>query len=192
MPTVLLKDIASIHTGYTFRGSIEPDEDGELRVVQIKDLVIGKPIPYVNLVQTSLDNVRRESFIQNGDVLFISRGTRNQAIPVEQDFTNVIFGAQILAVRTGDKVLPSYLACYLNLKPAQRYLEEYGVGSNVRVVTKSILEEMPVAVPPIEVQKRIVALCELSFKEERLMEEIKTKRKQLVEEALAKVLKQEN
>jgi restriction endonuclease S subunit len=186
---MVLKDIASIRTGYTFRGGIEHDKNGALCVVQIKDIAIGEPINWSKLVRTNLDNVRQDNLLKKGDVLFISRGTRNHAVHIDTDVDNVLFGAQLLAIRTGNKVLPSYLACYLNQKFIQQLFEEWAVGSNVKVLSKSILNQLPVAVPPLEIQQKVVDIWELSLQEEKLMEEIQTKRRQVVDETLSKFLR---
>lgn len=180
----ILKDIAQIRSGYPFRKGIEDVSDGEYRVIQIKDLDQGVMSSANNLVQTNLPDMRSDYFVQNGDVLFASRGERRRAAVVDEDLPKTIFSAQLFACSTDERVLPAYLAWYINQTPAQRYLDEHATGSYIRNVTKDALAHLLVPVPPLETQHKIVEVYRLGLREKQLLEEIKNKRSQLVEFAL--------
>lgn len=184
----LLKDITTIRAGYQFRGGVEPSPEGQYRVVQIKDISADGELSIGELVRTELDDVRGEHLLREGDLLFISRGPRKQAAVVGEDLSNVIAGAQFFIIKTGPGVLPEFLAWYINQTPAQRYLTENAVGSNVRIVTRAVLEHLSVEVPPVEDQQKIVKIHQLSLREKMLLETIKERRGWLIESALLKIV----
>jgi restriction endonuclease S subunit len=187
----LLKDIARIRAGYSFRGGIEPVPDGAYRVVQIKDVREGEPIDAEDLVRTDLPDASPDHLLRPGDVLFVSRAARKQAVVVDQDLPDTIFGSQFFACEPKKTVDPEYLAWYFNQKPAQRYFEEMAVGSHVRIVNKESMERLQVALPPLETQRKIVDIYKLGLQEKRLLEEIQRKRGQLVEAVLLKSVNSE-
>lgn len=186
-----LKDIAEIRPGYPFRGKVEPVAAGQYPVVQIKDITPDDRISFENLMRIDLPKVKSGFVLRAGDILFISRGTRNRAALVETDMGSMIAGAQFFILHPHE-VLPEFLAWYINQEPAQQYLEKAAVGSNVRLITKTALGQMPVPVPPLETQHRIVAVYHLGLEEKRLLEEIKQRRSKLVEMALLNSLKPNN
>jgi restriction endonuclease S subunit len=179
-----LKDIAAIRSGYPFRGRVEPVPDGEFRVVQIKDISQSARLEFGDLLRVDLPDVRQDYLLKRDDVLFASRGTRKQAVSIEGDLDNTTFGTQFFAIGARDGVLPAYLAWYINQQPAQRYLEEHSMGSNVRIVTKEALSRMPIQLPPLDVQRKVVEVHRLSLKEKELAQAIQAKRSLLVETAL--------
>lgn len=184
--SILLRNIARIRAGYSFRGRIKAVPDGAYRVIQIKDVSEGESIAAEDLVRANVPDARSDHLLRKGDVLFASRGARKQAVVIEHEFPKTVFGSQFFVCQPDEKVDPVYLAWYINQKPAQRYFEENAVGSNVRIVTKESLERLPVALPPLETQRKIAEVYWLSLLEKRLLEEIQRKRSQLVEVALLK------
>ena len=127
----LLKDIAAIRLGYPFRRGLDPVAHGQYRVLQIKDITRDDAADLSNLVRVNLPDVRDEHFVRHDDVLFVSRGVNKQAVAVEEEMEDTIVGSQLFLIRPSDGVLPEYLAWYMNQLPAQQYVEENSVGSNV-------------------------------------------------------------
>ena len=55
--TYLLKDIADIRTGYSFRAKLEPDSEGNILVVQLKELSDKNTIDISTAVKINMQNV---------------------------------------------------------------------------------------------------------------------------------------
>jgi restriction endonuclease S subunit len=180
----LLGQVATIRAGFPFRGRIEPNANGRHRVVQIKDVSDDGHLSFDGLLRTDVDGVRGEHFLSAGDVLFISRGTRRRAAAVEVGPGDVIASGQFFIIGPAQKVMPEFLAWYINRRPAQQYLAENAAGSNVQIITRPVLERLPVELPPLETQRRIVDVYKLSLQEQSLMAAIAERRARLVEEAL--------
>lgn len=187
----LLEDIASIRLGYPFRRGLEPAANGEYRVVQIKDITRDEPTDWNDLVRVNLPDVREEHFVKGGDVLFISRGVNKQAVAVEEETEGTIVGSQFLLIKPGAGILPEYLAWYMNQPPAQRFIEENSVGSNVRILSREAIQKMQIVVPPLETQHRIVEVNRLSRRERQLIDAIQERRGKLVAAVLLKSIRAE-
>ena len=179
----LLGHIAKIRAGFPFRGRVEPDADGRHRVVQIKDVSEDGHVSFDGLLRTDVDGVKGEHFLRAGDVLFISRGTRRQAAAVDNYPGDVIASGQFFIIGPSPEVLPAFLAWYINRRPAQEYLTENAAGSNVQIITRPVLERLPIELPPLDTQRRIVDVYKLSLGEQSLLAAIAERRARLVEHA---------
>lgn len=188
MEQILLKEIAELQAGYSFRSGITPAENG-IPIVQIKDVGV-RGVQFGDLVKAEVEDFRPEHRVRGGDVLFTTRGTsrRAAALGAGGDLPEAIFVAQIIALRVrpefAQTILPAYLAWYLNQPPAQQYLEENAGGSHIPNIRKESLANLSVDLPPIETQRKIAELYELRIKEQELTEEIQTRRGRLIEAAL--------
>jgi restriction endonuclease S subunit len=178
-----LKNIATIRTGYPFRGAVELDPNGNTQVIQIKDITSDNNLSEANLARTNIKNLKETYLVQLNAVLLIARGERRQAVAITKKIENTIAGHQFFVITPNPnvKVLSEYLAWYINQKPAQKYLEQHSKGTNVVLVTKEVLEALPIALPFLEVQKKIVHIYQLSLKEQELLNAIKEKRSKLIE-----------
>jgi restriction endonuclease S subunit len=188
----LLKQIAKVRAGYPFRGRIEPVPDGRTRVVQIRDVLSSGEVSLDGLIRTEVEDRRGEHLLRKGDVLFISRGTRRHAAAVTGEPDGVIASGQLFVLTPGPGVLPEFLAWLINQRPAQQYLGENAAGSNVRIITRPVLEHLRVDIPPLETQQKIVGVHKLSLREQTLLAAIAERRARLVEESLLRSLKNSN
>ncbi|MCI0338046.1 MAG: restriction endonuclease subunit S [Acidobacteria bacterium] len=186
-----LKDIARIRSGYLFRGKIEPDSNGQYQVIQIGDISTDASLVYGSLTRISLPDVKPSQIVETGDVLFISRGLRKQAVAITERLDSAIATSQIFVLRPDERLLPEYLAWYINQRPAQRYIEEHATGTNVSLINMEALSRMPVQAPSLETQRRIVQIYDLSLREKELMELIRHKRRALTEMSLLEMIDSE-
>lgn len=183
-----LGDVADIHAGHPIRGRVKPDDNGELLLVQLKnvDPVLG--IDHSTMVRIKSAS-KRPDLLRQGDVLFVNRGTRFFAVIVADGLHNAVAAPHFFVLRAHRKImLPEYLAWYLNHKRAQRYFAQYAAGSALPHVSSKILGELPVALPILDVQHTIVAAHDCVIRERRIMERILDKRASLVSEILDKAL----
>ena len=185
----LLADIASIRAGVPFRGKIEPIPTGRYRLVQIRDISEERPLNPDALVRIEAREARDDHVLRRGDVLLVARGTRNVAIPFLADVSDAITGSQVFVIRPHRDVSAEYLAFYLNQRTAQQYISESLAGSYIRFIPKEALNDLPVIVPPMEVQHKVVAVNRLTAMEHELLEQIKERRKQFTTESLQQVLR---
>src|SRR5262245_14338321 len=183
-----LIDIATIRSGYLFRERIKPDASGQYLVVQAGDILPDAGFSGSSLVRVSLPDVKQSQFLEKGDVLFISRGPRKQAIAIAWPIENSIATSQFFVLRPDERMLPEFLAWYINQRPAQRYIEEHSTGTSASLINLDAMKGLPVEAPPVETQARITKIHKLSLREKELMEAIQNKRRALIEMSLLKTI----
>jgi hypothetical protein len=183
-----LKDIAALRSGYLFRGKIEADPAGQYAVLQIGDIKPGNAIAPHLLTRVNLPDVRPSHLVATNEVVFISRGTRKGAIAMTEPLENVIATAQLFVLHLDETVLPAYLAWYLNQRDAQQHIEEHSTGTNVSLITIEALGKLPVQLPSLELQRRIVEIHQLALHEKHLLAQIQAKRQTLIERTLQNTL----
>lgn len=188
----VLKEIAEIQPGFSFRGKIEPRDDGEFQVLQIKDVGAGGELLTDDLIRTGGVSIKSEYLVQRGDVLLTTRGANRRAVFVAGDLPDTIFTAQIFSLRNIDeRVSPAYLAWYLNQRQAQEFLITNASGSYIQNIRIDDLSELPVAAPSRAKQEKIVEIDRLYRRERELVGLIQSKRSQIVEQMLAKIIEEE-
>lgn len=176
-----LKDIAEIRSGYQFRGRIEPEPHGMIRVIQIKDITRDRLLSSADLVTVNIDRDPEPYFVDLGDVLFLSRGHRLFATPVTERLPKTIATYYFFVLRPkSDRVHARYLAWYINQPPVQEVLNIAKRGTHMPLVSRGDVEEIRVDLPPINVQENIVKISELAHKESELSSAIQQKRTELI------------
>lgn len=191
----LLKDIGEIQSGYLFKSRVENVKEGNIRVIQLKDMDDSGRLHLDNLAAVKMDNIdqiKNRYRLKKGDVLFKAKSNKNAAGVLNQVIGIIIPTVHFLIIKVKDApVLPEYLAWFMNQKPARKYYEARSAGTTIPIINKKILEGLEIKVPPLKIQKKIVAVFNLFLKEKEIMEQLIDKRKQFIEDILLKVVKNE-
>lgn len=188
--TCLLKEIANIRTGYSFRTKIQPDYTGNTLVVQLKELSEKNTIDISTAVKIDMSDISENYLLQKGDLVFRSRGMDSTAAIMNMDADNVILSAPFQRIRISKplEIIPEYLLWYINSKEAQTYFTANKTGTSVSMISTAVLAELPVIVPPLEIQQKTIDINRLSEKEIELQEELIKKKKLLIETVLLKAI----
>jgi restriction endonuclease S subunit len=188
-----IKEITDIQMGYQFRGKVEPDPKGTHKVMQIRDFDEFQNLNVEGMYTVTPKSDAVRYMVSKGDVLFLSRGQRNFAIPIDYDLENTIAASYFFILRTKiRKVLPEYLAWYINQTPAQEYLHNIARrGTHMPLVPLSVFADLPIEVPDIKTQSTIVELSNLMEKERLLLNRLQDRRTYLVKAACLKAAKKE-
>lgn len=178
-----LHNLATIRSGYQFRGRVEAHALGDVAVIQVKDLREDAAIEADALVKVKLDKSPEPYQVTAGDVLFLSRGTRLIAAAIEQPLHRTIAPGYFFIIRvTDDRVLPAYLAWYINQTPAQNRLKPSHAGTHMPIVPKSAFDSLEIDLPPLNVQRAIVNIAALARRERQLAAELDRARQRLIEQ----------
>lgn len=173
-----IKKIATVYMGYPFRSRLERVEGGNVFVIQMKDIDENSRLDIGDLIPVDLPAVKDVHRINQGDVIFRSRGRINTATLVEQPLENTVAAAPLLRLRIKkDSLMPEYLAWYINQPKSQAYLERQAAGTISRMINKTAVEDMVIEIPPLERQKQIIAIARLSEREQTLFRLLAEKRK---------------
>ena len=183
----MLKDIATISTGYLFRYKPDYVTSGGLPVIQMKDVVPGEPVNWDQLDRVLVDDAKEVSFATKGDILVKSKGANHLGTVVGDPKEPTLVSSHIIIVRvTDNSVLPGYLTWYLNQSSTQQQIDKLSAGTSVRHLSIKSFGDLPVEVPDMETQNRIANMCQLWLREKQLVEKVQELREQLINGVMLK------
>jgi len=173
-----LGDIARIRSGYTFRGKIEEVSQGEgnAHIVQIKDTrKIWDETQSTTLAASQLPYIqwdgKSSAFIEPGSVLLPARGGYFRAslfIDSEASSYPVIATSQFLILQPLQSILPEFLCWSLNQSRTQYELNEASQGSNIQMLSAATVQMLKLAIPAIDIQRKVLHLHRLWEQEQKL------------------------
>ncbi len=172
----LLGSIAEIRMGVTLRGrdATRPDPNGKYRLIRIGDISQDGQLADAELPRIEPNEpINNDLLLKTGDVLFANRGTRNTTHAFSLQHTNVIAGAQFFVLQPDPlQVMPEYLAWFLRTEDSAAYFASRRKGTLVQVLQRRDLAELPIPVPSVKLQFRIVQLAELARSERQVSERL--------------------
>lgn len=128
------------------------------RALQVGDLAPDGSVNWRTLRKVVPAGSWERSVIRNGDVLVPLRSTKVSAIVAQNVPPQTIALGHWAIITTGPTVLPDYLAWFLVHPTTARQWRLAEVGSKLAFVPLSAVRQLEVEVPPMDVQKRIVAV----------------------------------
>ncbi|MFZ2492844.1 MAG: restriction endonuclease subunit S [Thermoanaerobaculia bacterium] len=177
-----LRMVADISLGFAFRTRLEGHAEGNVAVLQMKDITESSAPSYAAAVRLSVAP-DKTTLLRAGDLVFRSRGRSYGAALVVGDVPPAILAAPLLLIRP-TRVLPEYLHWFINSDHAQAQLASVAVGTAVQQISAESLRALEVPVPPEEVQRRIAEVAQLARREEELTGAISKRRRQLTNHIL--------
>lgn len=186
-----LKNIAKVRIGYQLRERLDNEPSGTYRLLQMRDITGDDTIQTSELTWFTPERDASRYVVARGDVLFLARGNRNVAQMTDGLNDNVVASNHFLiATPDSSKIRPGYLSWYLNSRSVQSFLRSHTQGTTLKLLRRSVFENIELEVPPLEIQERVIELAALREKERRLLEEerrlhgmLERKRDALVEAA---------
>ena len=184
---IVLADIAEVLPGLTLRG---PDAglsspDGNFHLLRIGDVAGNGIIQCAETSPIKLEPEQAEKYrLAPRDVLLANRGARIIAGLFQCPFPTVA-GNQFYIIRARtETILPEYLLWFLNLDSTRQALLGEARGSALQSIPVSAVRTLPVPVPPLSVQARIVAISDLQREEADVVTRILSRRSAFVAELL--------
>jgi len=180
LPAIRLNDVAEVRSGFSFRGAIDSLPPGDVMVLQVRDVTVNGSPEWPNLLRKELPNSRAPDFLRGGDVLITTRGRRNDALalPVPPGEAVAATNLFIIRILEDTPLLPAFLAWQINQKPAQDFLMAAATGSHILNLTRPALEALPIALPNLEQQQRLVDLANSIAQEQTLLTRLIENRQQ--------------
>ena len=175
-----LKDIALVQMGLSFRSRIEPDADGNVAVIQMRDLIEDK-LDYGNLMTININGINERHLVKYKDMIFRSRGKTTTVTIIDNEPSRTVVAAPLFLIRvTSKNILPEYLCWFINLSSSQAFLHSRATGTAMTMIGKSALDALEIPLPNLEIQEQIVTLADLLNKEQRLMKNLAEQKEKLV------------
>ena len=175
----LIKNVAEIFSGHTFREKIETVKGGDCAAIQLKDIdkSYSSILNTAHLVKGA--GIMPRQFLKRGDILFVAKGANNFAISFTGNY-KAVASSVFFVIRPEKKILPEFLCWYMNQEKAQGYLHTGKEGSMITNINKLTLENMEVELPSIKKQQAIVEMHNLWLQEKALQNKIIHKKEQLL------------
>lgn len=185
-----LSELVKITPGYPFRGKIPEKGEGDAYAVQMKDVAEGSVKSWDDLVRTELGGRRKPDWLEVEDVLFLVRGNKNYAVHLDEVPLPSVISPHflLLRVRSDAELVPAFLSWQINQAPAQRYFDASAEGSVQRSIRKAVLEALPLVVPDLETQHRVVSLAQAARSEAEIYMELIANRERELKAVASKIL----
>lgn len=171
-------ELCHVLPGYAARGKLELASMGGVRGVQLRDVTPSGELEIGSLSAYAIPgNIERYRLVE-GDVVFRSRGEWTTAAAIAAPITEPLIAVMpVFILRPRVRGLdPRYLAWSINQPTGQRTLDEKAQGGGLRMIPKSALETLEIAVPDIRTQHQIVEFADLARREHDLLQALATKR----------------
>lgn len=135
----------------------EPLDDGAIPYIRIRDLQRGQAAKGSSWIredsEAQLDQQRK---LRAGDVLLSKSGTIGKAAIVRNGAVGAMAnsGLYILQPDMGT-IDPHYLVGYLSSTECKAWLSDRSRGAVIQHLSKKVIEDLPVPLPPLQVQQRV-------------------------------------
>lgn len=189
--TLPLSQLAKINAGHPFRGKIPEQLDSNVVAVHMKDTDRNAGINWGACVRTRPCG-RRPAWLKEGQLLFAARGTRYYSVLIKDipsEYQAIAAPHFFVIDIVNDELMPAFLEWQLNQGPCQQYFEQNAEGSVAKSIRRSVLEAVPVVVPPMAKQQSIVGLANTLANERQTLAEIMRNNERLLTGIATELLK---
>lgn len=174
----LLKEIANVSSGHPFRGKIVESNDGNGKVIQIKNVDEDGTIDWDNLITSDIQSRFNINWLRANDIIIPNRGRKLVSAHLEHEPRGVVVTPHFYIIRVfDDQVDPAFLSWQLNQSVSQRYFEVSAEGTLQTSIRKAVVEDIQLTIPPIGIQKKIVKLNDACNKEKTVLTSLIENRK---------------
>ena len=185
----LLKDISNIQTGVFAK----TDSNGDIVYLNAKHFDENGQLNSALHPDLNSNDISKKHLLQYGDVLFAAKGTKNFAAIYESQNQPAVASTSFFVIRIQEsninKILPDFLAWFINNPATQKYLKERAIGTSIVSISKAVLEELEVSIPDLETQKTILKISYLRNLEKQLRQRIETLREKQIQQQFINGLK---
>ena len=190
---VQLKIIAQVQAGYHLRTQVRSDPNGSYMLVQGKNINTKNEIAIEYLTRFFPERKIEPYLIRKGDVLVQAKGNMHYAVCFTSLLENIIAADTFYIVRLiGKTVQPEFLVWWINQISAQAYLVQNSGGTGIPFISRAVLEEMTIPVPPIETQTMIVEVDHLWRRQKDLQKLLDDKKELLIQSICLQSIKKES
>lgn len=186
---ITLKHIANIQTGIFAK----PITEGEIVYLQAKHFDEFGQLTASLHPDLKHNNITEKHLLKHGDVLFAAKGTKNFAACYESKNQAAVASTSFFVIRLNEKnkskILPEFLAWYINNPISQKFLKGNAIGSSIVSISKAVLEELEISIPNLKTQKAILIIFKLRNKEKSLKQQIETLKEKQIQQQIINAIK---
>jgi type I restriction enzyme S subunit len=152
------------HLSFGPKNGLSPSEviyETEIKVLKLGATSYG----HLKLQETKYIDIdisdKPHLLLKKNDIL-IQRGNSSNfvgcSLLIEEDYNHLIYPDLIMKIRTKDELLSEYAALWLSSPFVRNYMwsKMTGTSGTMPKISKKVVEEVPIAVPPLAVQHQLV------------------------------------
>lgn len=189
--TLNLSRVARIQPGYLSRSAVRPAPGGTHRLLQAKDVSPDAGVRTDGTVRFHPERNPDLYRVSRGDILVTARGRDHQAYLIAEDLDDTLASNVFYIVRScTDRIVPAYLAWWLNLPQVQAQIEAGSRGTGIGYISRQTIEQLPVVVPALEAQERIAGAIDLWRQKKLLQTRLDEKRELLIQAVCRRTIRQ--
>ena len=179
-----ITDIATIQSGLYQK----PEPMGEVLYLQTRHFnEAGEYDPFSQ--PERIANIQIDKHIlKQDDILFAAKGTKNFAALYRSKIGKAVASSSLYVIRVGSNnrttILPEFLCWYINSLDGQMFLKSHAKGTALPSIPISVLQEMEISIPNLQIQKQIIEIQSLRTREHFLLSEIDHLKGQLLQRQL--------
>lgn len=187
-PIKMLGDIADIRTGFTFRGEVRQVSGSELYMLQISEIQDGVIDNAEGMPEIEWPGNGAPPVLRHDDIVMVARGVRNRAAIFKGNIQVVPSNQVMVVVNQSEEVLPDYLCWQLNYSATQKLLAEKRGGTNIPSINKNALQTVHVAIPPLDIQNKILAIDEVGRNKIKTLQQLQQNTENMLAGMFAQLL----
>ena len=176
-----LESFAEIKSGYAFRSAVLGDSDGQLVVIQPKDVISGNDDSFIRMKSSA---ALERHIIDRGSVLVTNRGSFCARVFNRQFKAITTNGVFVVRLNPGAEVTPEYLATYINSEQGQRQIASKQESMTVPALTVRQMQELEIPIIPKEKQDLLSKAFNASQRCKDVLSELQKQNKSLMNQIL--------
>ena len=147
-----------IHYGYTASAENKKVGPKLLRITDIQDNNVDwATVPYCPISEKDLPNY----LLKSGDLVFARTGaTVGKSFLIEGDIPESVFASYLIRVILKKNVDPKFIYCFFQSPLYWNQIEQKKVGAGQENVNSQKLAQIEIPLPPLPLQRQIVAVLE--------------------------------
>ncbi|EQB37045.1 hypothetical protein M948_10225 [Virgibacillus sp. CM-4] len=167
-----LNEVAVVKTGLVLsrkKAAFEHETKATYKLITLRNITDDGTIDLTSLEEfKSNDVLDNHYFTQEGDVL-IRLSHPNSAVFIDKEASGLLIPSYFAIIKVNErKILPEFLAWYLNSKEIKKEFERFQSGSRIPSTNQNVIKTLPVTVTTIDKQKVLIEIYRLHLKEKEL------------------------
>lgn len=162
---VQLGNIANIGTGVF----AQPGSLGNVIYLQLSHFNLHGDLKRIAFPDLPMEHRLEKHLLHGSEVLFAAKGSRNFAWAYKPSTGKAVASSAFFVIRLvqefHSQALPAYLAWYINQPWSQLYFGGIAKGTALHSISKSSLEALEIALPPMSKQNTIIHFSKLKKRE---------------------------
>jgi len=171
-----LGDIADIKTGLVLsrkKAEIEYTAKATYKLLSLKNISEDGFLENDSFEEfVSNDELEDHYFTKEGDVL-MRLSQPYTAVCIDKEYSGLLIPSYFAIIKVDQsKVMPRYIAWYLNTWNVKKELERSQAGSRIPSTNQHVLKTIPIIAASLSKQKALIELYQLHQKEKRLYKKL--------------------